>query len=152
MARIHNTEMVRGLSAGLQQRMAPTLVEYPRVSQSTHAKAGPQKSSMSFLEGSGWRLQHVAILQRRLHPGCTLSPHATQQLSETEAASVVTRRQPWQVCRWLTGMSRRFPSTFFESRTKANAGAGGRAQRMLERIKLCPHYGQNASASSQIGS
>lgn len=30
--------------------------------------------------------------------GCTLSPHVTQQLSETEAVSVATRRQSRRVC------------------------------------------------------
>lgn len=83
------------------------LVEYPRGCQSTHVKVVPPKSFTSFLEGSGWRL-HVVLCAPRAGRGCTLSPHVTQQLSETEAVSVVTRRQPWQVCRWPTAMSRRF--------------------------------------------
>lgn len=70
--------------------------------------------------------------------GFSLSPHATQQLSETEAASMVTRRHPWQVCRGLTGMSRRFPSAFFESRTKANAG-GLNFVLTADKTLLCLH-------------
>lgn len=47
------TEMVRGcLSAGLQQPMSPTLVEYSKGSQSAQVKVGPQKSFASFLEAS----------------------------------------------------------------------------------------------------
>lgn len=158
MDRIHNTEMVRGcLSAELQQQISPTLVEYPRGSQSTYVKVGPQKSFTSFLEGSGWRLQHVAILQSRLLPVQDMDAlfHPMQHNSCQKL-----KLRPWwrgdnlgrSVGDWQ-GCSDSFlaPSLKAEGGNRWSRRTGSENVREL-RIKLCPHCGQNASVSSQIGS